>query len=90
MSMSKEKALAHLNDPAVLCCRRDKGTVLSEADLEDPAIFADLQDSGLLTIPAGSLSIGAVLGKTLYAEAEALTAVSGAMLEEGAAPAADA
>lgn len=90
MSMSKEKALAHLNDPAVLCCRRDKGTVLSEADLEDPAIFADLQDSGLLTIPAGSLSIGAVLGKTLYADVEALMAVSGAMLEEGAAPAADA
>ena len=84
MSMSRENALAHLNDPAVLCCRRGKGTVISEADLEDPAIFADLEDSGLLVIPADSLPIGAVLGKTLRADAEALTAVSGAMLEEGA------
>jgi D-proline reductase (dithiol) PrdA len=85
MSMSKEYALAHLNDPAVLCCRREKGTVISEADLEDPAIFADLEDSGLLAIPEDSLSIGAALGKTLRADTEALTAVSGAMLEGGAA-----
>jgi D-proline reductase (dithiol) PrdA len=84
MSMSKEKALTHLNEPAVLCCRRDKGTVISEADLEDPAIFADLKDSGLLAIPADSLSIGAALGKTLSIDVEALTAIRSAMLEGGA------
>ena len=87
MSMSRENALAHLDEPAVLCCRRDKGTVISEADLEDPTVFADLEDSGLLAIPEGSLSIGAVLGKTLYVDAEALTAIGAAMLKEGAATA---
>ncbi|MDR0685549.1 MAG: D-proline reductase (dithiol) proprotein PrdA, partial [Spirochaetaceae bacterium] len=85
--MSKEYAQAHLDEPAVLCCRREAGTVISEADLEDPAVLADLEDSGLLAIPQGSLSIGAVLGKTLYVDAEALTAISAAMLKEGAAPA---
>jgi D-proline reductase (dithiol) PrdA len=60
------------------------GTVISEADLEDPTIFADLQESGLLVLPKGSLSIGAVLGKTLSADVEALTAISGNMLKEGA------
>jgi D-proline reductase (dithiol) PrdA len=81
--MSKEKVMAHLHEPAVLCCQRSKGTVISEADLEDPTIFADLQDSGLLVVPEGSLSIGDVLNKTLNADVDALTAISGAMLAEG-------
>ncbi|MDR0425195.1 MAG: D-proline reductase (dithiol) proprotein PrdA [Clostridiales Family XIII bacterium] len=83
--MSKEKAMAYLNEPAVLCCQRGKGTVISEADLEDPTIFADLQDSGLLSIPDGSLTVGDVLGMTLNADVEALTALRPSMLEGGAA-----
>jgi D-proline reductase (dithiol) PrdA len=86
--MSKEKAAAHANEPAVLCCQRPKGTVISEADLEDPTIFVDLEDSGLLTIPEGSLTVGEVLGRKLAADTDALTAVQAAMLESGA-PAAD-
>jgi D-proline reductase (dithiol) PrdA len=83
--MSKEKAMAHLNEAAVLCCQRAKGTTISEADLEDPTIFVDMQDSGLLTIPDGSLTIGGALGKTLNRDVEALTALDETMLEGGAA-----
>jgi D-proline reductase (dithiol) PrdA len=82
--MSKEKAAAHANEPAVLCCQRPKGTVISEADLEDPTIFVDLQDSGLLTIPGGSLTVGEVLGRTLTADVEALTALDAGVLDGGA------
>jgi D-proline reductase (dithiol) PrdA len=84
MSMSKEKAMSQLNEPAVLCCRRERGTVISEADLEDPGIFADLRDSGLLDLPEGGLSIGAALGRTLSADVEALTAIDAGMIEGGA------
>jgi D-proline reductase (dithiol) PrdA len=88
--MSKEKAAAHSNDPAVLCCQRPKGTVIDEADLEDPTIFVDLEDSGLLTIPEGSLTVGEVLGRTLKEDTEALTALAPAMLEGAAESAGEA
>lgn len=50
MSISAEYALEHKNDPAVLCCRAEAGVVLSEHNLEDPAIFDDLVESGLLKL----------------------------------------
>ena len=50
MSISLEYALENKNQPAVLCCRAEEGTVLSEHNLEDPAIFDDLVDSGLLDL----------------------------------------
>ena len=48
MSISLEYALENKNEPAVLCCRAEEGLILSEHNLEDPAIFDDLVDSGLL------------------------------------------
>ena len=48
MSITAETAKQHANDPAVLCCRAEEGTVLEPANFEDPAIFPDLIDSGLL------------------------------------------
>ena len=50
MSITAETAQEHAKDPAVLCCRAEAGTVLSASNLEDPNIFPDLVDSGLLTI----------------------------------------
>ena len=64
MSITLEYAREHFNDPAVLCCRAEAGTVLNEHNLEDPAIFDDLVDSGLLDLN-GALTIGQVLGATL-------------------------
>ena len=63
MSISAEYAQAHKNDPAVLCCRAEAGVVLSEHNLEDPAIFDDLVESGLLNLE-GAVTIGQALGAT--------------------------
>lgn len=81
MSMSKEAVQAHLSDPAIFCCQRKRGLVISEADLEDPAIFEDLEESGLLTIQKDGLTIKDVLGKTLLVDAEALTSITKDMVE---------
>ena len=47
MSITAETAKAHAHDPAVLCCRAEAGITIEPANLEDPAIFDDLVDSGL-------------------------------------------
>lgn len=73
MSITNETAKAHANDPAVTCCRFEPGTVVEAANLEDPAIFPDLIDSGLLTIPDDALTIGQVMGATLTETLDALT-----------------
>lgn len=64
MSITAETAKQHANDPAVLCCRAEEGTLLDPSRFEDPAIFPDLVDSGLLNTD-GALTLGQVLnGKT--------------------------
>ncbi|HBG7263998.1 TPA: D-proline reductase (dithiol) proprotein PrdA [Clostridioides difficile] len=73
MSITLETAQAHANDPAVCCCRFEAGTIIAPENLEDPAIFADLEDSGLLTIPENGLTIGQVLGAKLKETLDALS-----------------
>ncbi|HCQ5895669.1 TPA: D-proline reductase (dithiol) proprotein PrdA [Clostridioides difficile] len=73
MSITLETAQAHANDPAVCCCRFEAGTIIVPENLEDPAIFADLEDSGLLTIPENGLTIGQVLGAKLKETLDALS-----------------
>ena len=80
MSITKETLQKHLKDPAIFCCQRKKGLVISEADLEDPAIFPDLVDSQLLTLSEDGLSIEDVLGKTLKLDTEALTPITKEMI----------
>ncbi len=80
MSMSKEKAQTHLNDPAVFCCMRTKGLVISEADLEDPTVFPDMEEAGLMMLSPQGLTIGEVLGATLLSDAEALTPITAEMI----------
>ncbi|TLG81317.1 D-proline reductase (dithiol) proprotein PrdA [Vagococcus zengguangii] len=72
MSITAETAKDHANDPAVLCCRAEGNITIEPANLEDPAIFADLEDSGLLTIPENCLTIGEVIGATLLTTTDAL------------------
>ena len=48
MSITADTAKEHAHDPAVLCCRAEAGITIEPANLEDPAIFDDLVDSGLL------------------------------------------
>ncbi len=73
MSITNETAKAHANDPAVCCCRFEAGTVVEAANLEDPAIFPDLIDSGLLELPENYLTIGEALGGTLKETLDALS-----------------
>lgn len=71
MSITAETAKEHAKDPAVLCCRREAGQVISASDLEDPAIFDDLVDSGLLNLD-GALTIEQVIGAKLTKTTDSL------------------
>lgn len=75
MSITADTAKQHVNDPAVLCCRAEEGTVIGPANLEDPEIFDELVDSGLLNLE-GCLTIGQILGTKLTKTCDALTPVT--------------
>lgn len=71
MSITAETAKAHAKDPAVLCCRAEGGITIEPANLEDPAIFDELVDSGLLNLD-GCLTIEQVLGAKLTKTCDSL------------------
>ncbi len=76
MSITKETAMKHAGDKAVTCCRFEAGTEIEAAILEDPAIFDDLVDTGLLEFSEDSLTIGDVLGGKLTKTLDALTPIT--------------
>lgn len=71
MSITAETAKEHANDPAVLCCRAEEGITIEASNLEDPAIFDELVDSGLLSLD-GCLTIEQVLGARLTKTSDSL------------------
>ena len=82
MSISVETAKEHANDPAVLCCRAEEGTVLEPGNFEDPAIFPDLVDSGLLNLD-GALKLGQVLnGSKLTKTVDSLTPITADIVDK--------
>lgn len=81
MSITAETAQAHANDFAVTCCRFEAGTIIDPSNLEDPNIFPDLEDSGLLELPSTTLKIGEVLGAKLKQTVDALTPLTAEVLE---------
>lgn len=90
MSITKETLEKHWKDPAVFCCKRDKGLVISASDLEDPGLFEELADIGALELGADGLTIEQVIGRTLLVDVDALTSITADMLDgvnEIAAPA---
>ena len=82
MSITKDTLQKHLTDPAVFCCRRAKGTVIGADDLEDPTLFDDMVDAGLLTLSDDGLTIEEVLGSTLQKDVEALTPITEDVLDK--------
>ena len=72
MSISAEYAEEHKKSPAVLCCRAEEGIVLSHHNLEDPEIFDDLVDQGLLKLD-GCITIEEALGAKLIKTCDSLT-----------------
>lgn len=85
MSITAETAKAHAHDPAVLCCRFEEGTIIEPANLEDPAIFDDLVDSGLLNLD-GALTIEEVLGAKLVKTCDSLSPLTADVVEGAKAP----
>ncbi len=81
MSITNETLAQHLKDPAIFCCRRQKGLVISAADLEDPTLFDDMVEAGLLTLSDDGLRIEQVLGSTLLTDVEALTPITRQVLD---------
>ena len=72
MSITAETAKNHAKDPAVLCCRAEAGITIEPANLEDPSIFDELVDSGLLNLE-GCLTIEQVLGAKLTKTSDSLS-----------------
>ncbi len=87
MSITAETAKAHAHDPAVLCCRAEAGITIEPANLEDPAIFDDLVDSGLLNLD-GCLTIEEVLGAKLTKTCDSLAPLTADVLDGAKAPSA--
>ncbi|GAA0734769.1 hypothetical protein GCM10008906_07390 [Clostridium oceanicum] len=81
MSMSAEHAEELKNESAVVCCRTEEGTVLTAENLEDPDIFPDMVDSGLLNIPDDCLKVGQVIGAKLLKTIDSLTPLTPAIVE---------
>ena len=82
MSITQETLQKHLKDPAIFCCRREKGLVISAADLEDPGLFDDMVEAGLLTLSSDGLRIEQVIGCTLLEDVEALTPITKDVLDK--------
>ena len=80
MSITAETAKEHAHDPAVLCCRAEAGITIEPANLEDPAIFDDLVDSGLLNLD-GCLTIEEVLGAKLTKTCDSLAPLTADVLD---------
>ena len=85
MSITAETAKAHAHDPAVLCCRAEAGITIEPANLEDPAIFDDLVDSGLLNLD-GCLTIEEVRGAKLTKTCDSLCPLTNDVLDGVKAP----
>lgn len=85
MSITAETAKAHAHDPAVLCCRAEAGITIELTNLEDPAIFDDLVDSGLLNLD-GCLTIEEVLGAKLTKTCDSLCPLTNDVLDGVKAP----
>ncbi len=82
MSITLSTLQTHLKDPAIFCCRREKGLVISAADLEDPLLFDDMVEAGLLELREDGLRIEQVLGCTLLQDVEALTPITREVLNK--------
>ena len=67
------------------CCRAEAGITIEPANLEDPAIFDDLVDSGLLNLD-GCLTIEEVLGAKLTKTCDSLCPLTNDVLDGVKAP----
>ncbi len=89
MSITTETVKSHLKDPAIFCCQRKKGLVIGPADLEDPDLFEDMMEAGLLTLSEEGLTIEQVLGAVLITDCDALSPILPTMVDTVKQPVAE-
>ncbi|MGO1581512.1 MAG: D-proline reductase (dithiol) proprotein PrdA [Senegalia sp. (in: firmicutes)] len=82
MSLTIEQANKYFDKKAVVCCRMDKGATIGAADLEDPTLFSELEETGIITIPENALTIGEVLGSKAIDVIDGLTAITADLIDE--------
>ncbi len=82
MSMTEKMAAKYKNEPAVLCCRLEEGVEITADHLEDPIIFPDLEDSGLLSLDEKVLTVEQVLGARLVRTLDSLTPIGEEDIDE--------
>lgn len=76
MAITRETAEQQALAPAVTCCRNESGTLIEPGMLEDPAIFAELEETGILTLGDDTLRIQDVLGARLTRTLDALMPIT--------------
>src|SRR5699024_3948477 len=81
MSISIEQAEEFTNEFAVTCCRLEEGAIIEARHLEDPTIFPDLIDTGLLNIPENHTKIGEVIGAKLLKTIDTITPITTDIVE---------
>lgn len=82
MSLTKEQANKYLDKEAVICCRMEKGATIGPGDLEDPTLFSELEETGIIKIPENILTIGQVLGSKVLDVTDGLTAITADLIDE--------
>ena len=80
MSITAETAKAHAKIRPYFAAGQKRAITIEAANLEDPAIFDDLVDSGLLNLE-GVLTIEQVLGAKLKKQCDSLTALTPDVVE---------
>ena len=81
MSISSEQAQKLKDEFAIVCCRTKQGTIIEAEHLEDPSIFPDLEDSGLVSIPKNCAKIGQAIGAKILKTVDSLTPLTPDILE---------
>jgi D-proline reductase (dithiol) PrdA len=76
MAISRKKIEELKNEAAVTCCKFEAGTVINHSHLEDPALFGEFEEAGLLKIPADCYKIGQVLGAKFTKPVNPLTPIT--------------
>lgn len=76
MSLTKEQALTYKDKPAVVCCRMEKGALIGPENLEDPSLFDELVETGIIEISEEALTIEEVLGSRVVDDVDGLTSLT--------------
>jgi D-proline reductase (dithiol) PrdA len=82
MAISHENIERYLEEPAVVCCLTEAGTIIGPENLEEPEVLPELVAGGFLQLPQDTLKVKEVLGKKIKKTLRPLTPVTPELIEE--------